>query len=277
MPMDHPLADLALARRLERTEGSANAAFVEARAGVAPEVGASWCEVDGTFAMFDGVDSPLTQSFGLGLFAPPDDTRLDVIEEFLQSRGAPVFHEVSPLAEASVLPLLARRGYRPVELTTVLCQVLPLPPTTRQLAADGIGVRRVGLDEIDVWADTAARGWGETPALADFMRDLGIVTGRAVGTHVFLADRDGEPIAAGAMHIRDGVALLAGASTIPAARRHGAQAALLQARLRYAAVQGCDLAMMCTAPGSASQRNAERRGFRIAYTRIKWGRGPDGA
>jgi hypothetical protein len=41
--------------------------------------------------------------------------------------------------------------------------------------------------------------------------------------------------------------------------------------LRYAAEQGCDLAMMCAAPGSASQRNAERQGFRIAYTRITWG------
>jgi hypothetical protein len=28
--------------------------------------------------------------------------------------------------------------------------------------------------------------------------------------------------------------------------------------------------MMGAAPGSASQRNAERQGFRIAYTRIKW-------
>jgi hypothetical protein len=27
---------------------------------------------------------------------------------------------------------------------------------------------------------------------------------------------------------------------------------------------------MCAAPGRASQRNAERQGFRIAYTRIKW-------
>ncbi|HYO16464.1 MAG TPA: hypothetical protein VE685_24980 [Thermoanaerobaculia bacterium] len=32
----------------------------------------------------------------------------------------------------------------------------------------------------------------------------------------------------------------------------------------------CDLAMMCAHPGSASQRNAERHGFRIAYTRTKW-------
>jgi hypothetical protein len=28
--------------------------------------------------------------------------------------------------------------------------------------------------------------------------------------------------------------------------------------------------MMGAEPGSASQRNAERQGFRIAYTRIKW-------
>jgi hypothetical protein len=66
------------------------------------------------------------------------------------------------------------------------------------------------------------------------------------------------------------VALLAGACTIPEARKQGAQLALLDYRLRYAAEQGCDLAMMCAQPGSASQRNAERHGFRIAYTRIKW-------
>jgi hypothetical protein len=27
---------------------------------------------------------------------------------------------------------------------------------------------------------------------------------------------------------------------------------------------------MCAQPGSASQRNAERHGFRLAYTRFKW-------
>jgi hypothetical protein len=66
------------------------------------------------------------------------------------------------------------------------------------------------------------------------------------------------------------VALLAGASTIPAAREQGAQLALLNSRLRYAAEHGCDIGMLCAEPGSASQRNAERHGFRIAYTRIKW-------
>jgi hypothetical protein len=68
----------------------------------------------------------------------------------------------------------------------------------------------------------------------------------------------------------EGVALLAGASTIPGKRKLGAQLALLDVRLRAGAEQGCDLAMMCAQPGSASQRNAERHGFRIAYTRTKW-------
>jgi GNAT superfamily N-acetyltransferase len=70
--------------------------------------------------------------------------------------------------------------------------------------------------------------------------------------------------------MHDEVALFAGASTVPELRRRGLQAALLQERMRYAFDRGCDLAMIVAAPGSESQRNAERNGFRIAYTRTKW-------
>jgi GNAT superfamily N-acetyltransferase len=102
------------------------------------------------------------------------------------------------------------------------------------------------------------------------MLEIGRVQGAAEGAHRFLASLEGEPIAAGGLSLDGGVALLAGASTVPAARRRGAQLALLAARIEFAAAQGCDLAMMCALPGSGSQRNAERHGFRIAYTRIKW-------
>jgi hypothetical protein len=53
-------------------------------------------------------------------------------------------------------------------------------------------------------------------------------------------------------------------------RRRGLQGALLEARMRYAQEHGCDLAMMVAEAGSESQRNAERQGFRVAYTRMKW-------
>jgi hypothetical protein len=76
--------------------------------------------------------------------------------------------------------------------------------------------------------------------------------------------------ATGSLNIVDGVALLAGACPVPEGRKQGAQLALLEERLRTAAELGFDLAMMGAMPGSASQWNAERHGFRIAYTRIKW-------
>ena len=48
--------------------------------------------------MFDGPSSPLTQTFGLGLFQTATADDLAAIEAFYHERGAPVFHEVSPLA-----------------------------------------------------------------------------------------------------------------------------------------------------------------------------------
>jgi len=89
-------------------------------------------------------------------------------------------------------------------------------------------------------------------------------------TVCFLADVDGTPGAAGVLCMHDGVALFGGSSTVPELRRRGLQSALLEERLRYAFDHGCDVAMMAAEVGSNSQRNAERKGFRIAYTRTKW-------
>jgi hypothetical protein len=265
-----PNADLHLARRLERCEARANAALVESRARLEPGVGAAWIERAGAFAMFDGVGSPLTQTFGLGVFAIPSGEDMDAIEGFYGDRGAAVFHEVSPLAGIETIDVLVGRGYRPVELTSVMYR-----PAAEAAAAPldrPVVTRIASTDEFDLWAETAAEGWKEFAEVAPVIRGLARVSASAAGTSPFFAEIDGRPVGTGALVMHDGVALLAGASTIPEARRQGAQNALLTARLRHAAAEGCDLAMMCATPGSASQRNAERQGFRIAYTRTKWGR-----
>jgi len=83
----------------------------------------------------------------------------------------------------------------------------------------------------------------------------------------FLALIDGEPVGGGAVIIHRGLALFAGAATLPPFRNRGVHAALHHARLAYARRAGCDLAAQGAAPGSTSQRNAERRGLRLAYTR----------
>jgi GNAT superfamily N-acetyltransferase len=262
------LVDVTLARKLERTEGHASARFVESRSRHAPDRHACWIEVDGTYAMFDGPGSPITQTFGLGMFAPVTSEALDTIEEFFASRGADVFHEVSPLADPTTLSSLNARSYRPCELTTLLFQ--PLAGAAARPVPGPIVARPAERHEHRTWAETAMRGWSELVEVREFMSSFGPTAAAAEDAYPFLALLDDEPIAAGGLWIKDDVALLAGASTVPEARGRGAQRALLSARLAFAERQGCAIAMMGTAPGSASQRNAERSGFRIAYTRIKW-------
>ena len=263
-----PFADLALSQRLERAEGHACVQFAEARRRLFPESGAEWMECGGAFAVFDGVDSPVTQTFGLGLFEPLSDNTLHTIERFFLDRGANVDHEVSPLAGVAALDLLCARHYRPIEISSVLYRLVERPVDG---LPGGIAVRVTNPDEAALWANVSARGWAhQNPELRDFMEKFGVLSAAREHSLCFLAEVDGEPGASGVLCIHDRVALFAGAATVPEMRRRGLQSALLQERMRYAADHGCDLAVMVAEAGSNSQRNAERKGFRIAYTRTKW-------
>jgi GNAT superfamily N-acetyltransferase len=245
-----------------------------------PGSGAAWLDRHGTYAMFDGPLSPLTQTFGLGLFAEATDADVDAIEQFFAERGADVFHEVSPFAGMETLNVLSQRGYRPLELTSVMygsVEVAFRPPSDRRPEGhvhteplSTVAVRVIAPGDEDLWSEISAQGWSEHPELRDFLLDLGRVSAGSRGNTCFIAEEKGRAIGTGALFIHEGVALFAGASTIPEARRRGAQRALLETRQQFAQQRGCDLAMMCALPGSASQRNGERQGFRIAYTRIKW-------
>lgn len=294
-------SDRTLSQKLERTEARANADLVETRDRFSPEIGAMWIEVAGAYAMFDGVGSPLTQTFGLGVFEDATVEHLDEIEQFFHERGSDTFHEVSPMTDPSLMFLLSDRRYRPIELTSVMYRELRVsggPPsgaiptncnrpdaeTLREdhpnLSASprlggsntpSLQTRRIAESDADLWADTAAAGWAsEGEELARFIKQFGKIAARTAGGHPFIAELDGRAIAAGGLQIYDDVCLLAGASTIPDARRQGAQSALLRARLQYAGDNGCRFAMMCASPGSQSQKNAQTNGFQIAYTRTKW-------
>lgn len=268
---DFPVVDMALARRLERVEGLANADFVDAHARAFPEIGAQWIEVAGALAMFDGVDSPCTQTFGLGMFDPITDVHMDEIEAFFETRGAKVFHEVCPLIDISLVEMLNARGYRPMEYSSVLYRPIRRGEEGELPQNSSIEARLVKSGEAKLWTHVVREGWHDVaPEIGEFLREFEDIIPHQRNSHKFLAEKDGQPIAAGALHTCEGVALLAGACTIPQHRKQGAQRALLEGRFRFAVDHGCDIAMMVAQPGSGSQRNAERQGFRIAYTRTKW-------
>jgi GNAT superfamily N-acetyltransferase len=87
-----------------------------------------------------------------------------------------------------------------------------------------------------------------------------------------VARLDGHPAAHAALYLDDqsGTAVLAADGTRPAFRGRGCQTALIAARLAEAARRGYPLAVVEAAPGSTSQRDLERVGFRLAYTKVIW-------
>ncbi len=264
-------SDRNLSQKIERAEAKSNADFVETRAGLFPESGAEWTEIGGAYAMFDGAESPLTQTFGLGIFDEIKNEHLEKIEAFFKKHDAPVFHEVSPMADVSLLGLLNERGFEPIELTNVMFQPLA-PDSLPELSVNqNIKTRIIERGEEKIWAKTSADGWGtEMEGFWDFMFELGQISAQCAGGFPFIAELENKPISTGMLLIYDDVAILAGTSTVLEERKQGAQTALLDARLRFAVERGCKLAIMAALPGSQSQRNAQKNGFRIAYTRTKW-------
>ena len=132
--------------------------------------------------------------------------------------------------------------------------------------ASGIVVRPIRSDEQELWTEISARGWrfgqasasgwSETPELAEFVRGLGPIMTDREDSITFLATSRGEPIAAGSLCPFGGVALLAGACTVPEARKQGAQLALLEGRLQYAA-EATQVYHPDTPPGAAHAPSAE--------------------
>lgn len=89
------------------------------------------------------------------------------------------------------------------------------------------------------------------------------------GALAFVAQVGGIPVACGTGLVipQHRVFALCGAGTLQAFRGRGLQTALFRARMQAAAESGCEYAVVVTQGGSASQRNAERLGFRVAYSK----------
>jgi hypothetical protein len=250
-------ADAALARRLEAAE-AANAR------GCIHQDGAAVLEVGGGAAIFVGPQSPLTQAVGMGLNGPVPISELRTMEEFFRSRGARPVVDLCPLAHAGLLEALAAREYRASEFNNVLVRSLPgfeFGPTPR--------VRRAGPGECERWSHAVGEGFFERSDLSEEEMDVGRAIFGMPGALCYVsAAETGEAAGGGAMSVREGLATLFADSTVARFRSRGLHRELIIARLAEGLDQGCDLATASTLPGSLSQRNYQRLGFFVVYTKL---------
>src|SRR6202050_1093076 len=259
--------DLNLARRLEMAEAHACRACAEAFQRQHPEFPVAVEEIAGGFAIFAGADSPVTQAICLGLHGAVSDFDLDRLQDFFSSLATAAAVELCPLVEMSLYERFAKRGFHLLEVSDVLFRRLTPIDRDGKALPSNIVVRRAAPEEAQLWTKTVAKGFAEHNPVTQSI--LEVMAGFFPAAHCFLALVDGSVAGGGAVSTRGGVCGLFGASTLPEFRGRGAQTALLQARIAWAAAQGCDLAVSITQPGSASHRNMERQGFRVAYTRTK--------
>jgi len=260
------LSDAALARRIEAADAAVGVTSAEIHARLHPESGALAEPMAGGVAVFVGVYSPLTQALGIGMHGPVRSAEMDRLERFFVSRGATVNIELCPLADHSLVEELGKRGYRLREFSNMLVRkirMMEIPPSGQS----AISVQLSAPEEADLWAKTVALGFGEDLAQASenvsALRDLVV----RPTTKCVLAWVEGRPAGGGALSIHEGVAAIYGASTVPSFRRLGVQSAIIRSLITYALEAECDIAYTLTRPGSVSQRNVERQGFRVAYTR----------
>ena len=242
----------ALARRLE----AADARNASMAAKVVLEAG-------GGVAAFAGSGSPFTHAIGVGMNGPVSASDLDAIEEFYFSRESPVNIDLCPAADPTLAELLGRRGYRIVEFNNVLVNPLGGAPE----APVDARIERVAEEAAEGWSVMLAEGFFEhDPSAAEIQIGLDLIA--MPGAEAYCVRIDDVPGAGGMLCMHAGVATLFGDATLKRYRGGRLQSALILARLARASELGADLATAATFPCTTSQRNYERCGFRVAYTKL---------
>ncbi len=254
-----------LAARLELVNAWRGAGYCQAVQHLHPQAGSQVLEVAGGLALYAGVDYPVRSAIGLGMSAPVGESDLDLIENFYAGFGLPPRIHSCPFADPSLQHLLDQRSYSIDRiLTTYFCH-LPAPHADLEMSTT-VTVTVATQDQASLWVRTTAQGFCETEEPEPVDLEVMMANYYAPNGTCFLAWIDGQPAGGAGMFIHAGAVELGGASTRLQFRRRGVHSALLKARMETAYISGCDLAVVVTSPGSASQRNLERLGFSLAYS-----------
>lgn len=217
-------------------------------------------------ACFAGSSSFFSQVISWGFTIKPKQfkSQIQAIEQFYHALNHPyVDIQLCSLVGNDLFVALGQRGYHITELSNIY--FLELKAYSAQELASAFKVQRVPFNALDEWANRVALGYGRLEAREQFA-----AYARLNEVTVFAVYNDQNQIIAGAtLAIHNGIADLGVTSTLPMYRNKGLQKLLLKERLAFAQQQGVSIAVVTTEPGTVSDINVQKIGFRLAYNRIK--------
>lgn len=211
---------------------------------------------------------------GMGMNGPVSDGQIEELIAWYESVGVEPRIEVCPFADVSLVQGLAAREFTLKQFENVFFREAgeSVPPSP---LGEGIEVGPLDPeDDRSVWeyAAAVARGFmmnGGEPDANDVALTVRVVRQPAV--RAFAAKAEGRIVGGGAIEIPpvDGpkAAALFALAVLPSYRRRGVQQALIAARLRAASESGATVVTISALPGVATERNARRMGFQVAYTK----------
>jgi ribosomal protein S18 acetylase RimI-like enzyme len=260
--------DKSLARRFEACEEMPQVLYARVFQKSRPEIGAAEEPICGGHMIFAGLGSPIGRATGLGFDSPFSTSDLDRVEEFYRAHHAPSQVDLCPLHDPAVFEMFKERGYGIAELNNVLYRRLD-PAEQFPAAPPGCEIRRGRREEAKELGGIVEQAFfpdGAPPPFQDLLTPLY----RMEGALTFAASVEGTMAACGAGLVipEHRIFALCGAGTAIEFRGRGLQTALLYSRLSAAAEAGCEYAVVVTQGGSGSQRNVERLGFRVAYSKV---------
>lgn len=255
--------NLDLARRIEHSAATFSMRQASALAGVAPDSGSVALPLDGGALVSFGPGRYVNRAIGLGFGGTAAAELVDALNAFYHDRGMRPSLELSPLANAGLLPALTADGYALERFRNVYAHDLT---TLAPQAADSI----VSLDAT-MAADRTRILSGNAPLGSDARRvsdEFCDASARVPGTRDFIAFVDGTSAACGSLTVIDDMGWIGGAATLATQQGKGLQSALVNHRLRLASDLGCNLVAATALPDGQSAQNLIRLGFQLLYTQV---------
>jgi ribosomal protein S18 acetylase RimI-like enzyme len=261
--------DKALARRLESCEEIPQVEYARVFQKTRPEIGAAVEEICGGHMVFAGLGSPIGRATGAGLDCPFSAADLDRIEQFYRSHGAPSQVDLCPMHGPEIFEMFKERGYSIAELNNVLYRKLDVAMKFSTSAPSGCEIRRARREEAEAAGAIVESAFFPDGAPEAFRGLIAPLYEMERGL-AYVATLDKRLVACGTGVVipEHRMFALCGAGTLAEFRGRGLQTALLMARIQAAIEAECEYAVVVTQGGTTSQRNVERLGFRVAYSKV---------
>jgi GNAT superfamily N-acetyltransferase len=197
-----------------------------------------------------------------------DEKYIDEIADFFRNAGLDFRFEFIPgNLSLKMAAQLHKRGFFQGSFSAALygSPQLMEPPLT-----ENVIVKEVRESKFDLFLDIYQDGF-DLPRLD--MNEKATATSWLLGEKdlvLSIAEIDGVPASVSILFMKDDVAMLADFATLPQFRGEGCQTALMRYQISQTIEKECKLLVSFVEFGSASHRNMERAGLKIAYTKSLW-------